>query len=268
MRAVRSPAILFANRGNAGGKDGDIKWRRGPRMRFGQEAVPVRMILIRHARLPAPPKCFAGNIKFATNEAIAMAAILCNVARHTGVGVAEKMESRMVSNRASLGLGAAILALVSVSACSQKPAEDTGAAAPTETATADNATAAATPAKAEKPAADNTDTLDGTKFASFTGAAAAGEKVFAACKTCHAVEPGKNMVGPSLHGLQGRTAGTIPGYTYSTANKTSGITWTNEKLFQYLENPQRVIPGTKMTYTGVKDAQKRADLIAYLDTLK
>jgi cytochrome c len=176
----------------------------------------------------------------------------------------------MVSNRASLGLSAAILALVSVSACSQKPAEDTGAAAPTETATATagNETATATPAKAEKPAADNTDTLDGTKFASFTGTAAAGEKVFAACKTCHAGEAGKNMVGPSLHAIQGRTSGTIAGYTYSTANKNSGIVWTNEKLFQYLENPQRVIPGTKMTYTGVKDAQKRADLIAYLDTLK
>jgi cytochrome c len=190
---------------------------------------------------------------------------------HTGIGVEEKMESRMVSNRASLGVGAAILALVTVSACS-KPAEDTGAAAPTETtttATAENtATPAATPAAAAKPAADNTDTLDGTKFASFTGAAAAGEKVFAACKTCHAGEAGKNMVGPSLHAIQGRTSGQVPGYTYSTANKNSGIVWTNEKLFQYLENPQRVIPGTKMTYTGVKDAQKRADLIAYLDTLK
>lgn len=172
----------------------------------------------------------------------------------------------MVSNRASLGLSAAILALVSVSACSQKPAEDTGAAAPTETTTA--AAPAAPAAKAEKPTADSTDTLDGTKLASFTGAAAAGEKVFAACKTCHASEAGKNMVGPSLHAIQGRTSGTIPGYTYSTANKGSGIVWTNDKLFQYLENPQRVIPGTKMTYTGVKDAQKRADLIAYLDTLK
>lgn len=178
----------------------------------------------------------------------------------------------MVSNRASLGLGAAILALVSVSACSQKPAEDTGAAAPTETATAtataENATAAATPATAEKPAADNTDTLDGSKFASFTGTAAAGEKVAAACKTCHAFVEGKNMVGPSLWNVHGRPAGQVAGYTYSAANKGSGITWSNEKLFQYLENPQRVIPGTKMTYTGVKDPQKRADLIAYLDTLK
>ena len=172
----------------------------------------------------------------------------------------------MVSIRTSLGLTAAILAMASVSACSQKPAEDTGAAAPTETAaTEPAATNAAAPAAAEKPAVDNVDTLAGVKLASFTGDAAAGEKAFAVCKTCHAVEAGKNMVGPSLHALQGRKSGSIPGYAYSTANKNSGITWTNEKLFQYLEAPQRVIPGTKMTYTGLKDPQKRADVIAYLD---
>ena len=172
----------------------------------------------------------------------------------------------MVSIRTSLGLTAAILALATVSACSQKPAEDTGAAAPTETAaTEPAATNAAAPAAAEKPAVDNVDTLAGVKLASFTGDAAAGEKAFAVCKTCHAVEAGKNMVGPSLHALQGRKSGSIPGYAYSTANKGSGITWTNEKLFQYLEAPQRVIPGTKMTYTGLKDPQKRADVIAYLD---
>ena len=173
----------------------------------------------------------------------------------------------MVSIRTSLGLTAAILAMASVSACSQKPAEDTGAAAPTETAaTEPAATNAAAPAAAEKPAVDNVDTLAGVKLASFTGDAAAGEKAFAVCKTCHAVEAGKNMVGPSLHAIQGRKSGSIPGYAYSTANKGSGITWTNEKLFQYLEAPQRVIPGTKMTYTGLKDPQKRADVIAYLDT--
>ena len=173
----------------------------------------------------------------------------------------------MVSIRTSLGLTAAILAMASVSACSQKPAEDTGAAAPTETAaTEPAATNAAAPAAAEKPAVDNVDTLAGVKLASFTGDAAAGEKAFAVCKTCHAVEAGKNMIGPSLHAIQGRKSGSIPGYAYSTANKGSGITWTNEKLFQYLEAPQRVIPGTKMTYTGLKDPQKRADVIAYLDT--
>jgi cytochrome c len=168
----------------------------------------------------------------------------------------------MVSIRASFGLTAACLAMATMSACSQKPAEEPAATAPAETAATEPA---ATPAVAEKVPVENVDTVAGVKFASYTGDAAAGEKAFAVCKTCHAVEAGKNMVGPSLHAIQGRKSGSVPGYSYSTANKNSGITWTNEKLFQYLETPQRIIPGTKMTYTGLKDPQKRADVIAYLD---
>ena len=172
----------------------------------------------------------------------------------------------MVSIRASLGMTAAILALVSVSACSQKPAEDT-TAAPTETAATPATENTATPTAADtKVAADNTDTLAGVKFASYTGDAAAGEKSFAVCKTCHAIEAGKNMIGPSLHGVVGRPAGSIAGFTYSAANKGSGIVWSQEKLFQYLEAPQRIVPGTKMTYTGLKDPQARANVIAYLKT--
>ena len=162
----------------------------------------------------------------------------------------------MLSFRTSVGLTTSLLALAMLPACSKpQPAAET-------------TTPAAAPAAAGKPAADNTDTLTGVKFASFTGDAASGEKVFLACKTCHSPEAGKNMVGPSLHAIQGRHSGEIPGYTYSAANKGSGIVWSDEKLFQYLENPQRVIPGTKMSYTGVKDPQKRADVIAYLNTLK
>ena len=175
----------------------------------------------------------------------------------------------MISVRATLGLSAALLTLATVSACSKKPADEAAAPAATETAATGNVAApAAAPAVAEKPAADNVDTLSGVKYASYTGDPASGEKVFVVCKTCHAAEAGKNMIGPSLHAIQGRKSGSIPGYSYSAANKGSGIVWNNEKLFQYLENPQRVIPGTKMTYTGVKDPQKRADVIAYLDTLK
>jgi cytochrome c len=171
------------------------------------------------------------------------------------------MEKHMANVKAYFGVALGVAALLALPACSKKAEEeDTAAATPTATETAAPAAAA--------PAADSTDTLDGTKFASFTTDVAAGEKVFLNCKTCHAIEPGKNMVGPSLHGLQGRKSGSIAGYSYSTANKNSGITWSNEKLFQYLENPQRVIPGTKMTYTGVKDAQQRANVVAYLDTLK
>jgi cytochrome c len=176
------------------------------------------------------------------------------------------MENHMASVKAYLGVSLGVVALLALPACSKKAEDDAApAAATTETA----ATNASTPAAATTaPAADNTDTLDGSKFASFTGDAAAGEKVFLNCKTCHSSEAGKNMVGPSLHAIQGRTSGTIAGYSYSAANKASGIVWNNEKLFQYLENPQRVIPGTKMTYTGVKDPQQRANVIAYLDTLK
>jgi cytochrome c len=107
-------------------------------------------------------------------------------------------------------------------------------------------------------------TLDGTTYASFTGNAANGRTVFAQCRTCHVTDPGVNRIGPSLAGIVGRAAGTVAGYSYSPANANSGITWTPEKLFQYLENPQRVVPGTKMVFPGIPDAQRRADLIAYL----
>ncbi len=175
-----------------------------------------------------------------------------------------RMEKQMASVKGYLGVTLGIVALLALPACSQKAEDDAAPAEATPTAAANTAT----PAAATAPAADNTDTLDGSKLASFTADAAAGEKVFLNCKTCHAIEAGKNMVGPSLHAIQGRKSGEVAGYSYSTANKNSGITWTDEKLFQYLENPQRVIPGTKMTYTGVKDPQQRANLIAYLKTLK
>jgi len=141
---------------------------------------------------------------------------------------------------------------------SEKPA-DTGD-------TTETPAPAPAPTAAEAPAADNTETTDGTQLANFTGDPAAGEKVFVQCQTCHVREPGQNRVGPSLAGIVGREAGTVEGYQYSPANANSGITWTKEKLFQYLQNPQRVVPGTKMAFAGLSDAQQRADVIAYLDT--
>ena len=116
------------------------------------------------------------------------------------------------------------------------------------------------------PAADDVATLDGTTLADFTGEAAAGEKTFMQCASCHVVEPGVNRVGPSLAGIVGRPAGNIDGYNYTEANANSGITWTPEKMFQYLEDPRRVIPGTKMAFAGLKDGQDRANVIAYLQT--
>ena len=169
-----------------------------------------------------------------------------------------------------LALGVALSALT-LAACSKQPTTekaDTAAPAAMATETAAAPAAATAPAATGAPAADNVDTVSGAKLASFTGDAAKGEKTFAACAICHTVQAGVNKIGPSLHAVVGRKAGEIAGYTYSTANKNSGITWTPEKLFQYLEKPQRIVPGTKMTYPGLPDAQSRADVIAYLSTQK
>lgn len=163
-----------------------------------------------------------------------------------------------------LGIAFGALALAG---CSKQASNDEAAkapeTAPTEAAAAAPAAPAAAPSAAA-PAADNVDTLSGAKFADFTGDATKGATEFVACKACHAIEEGVNKIGPSLHNVVGRVAGSIAGYTYSPANKNSGITWTPEKLFQYLEKPARIVPGTKMTYPGQPDPQKRADLIAYL----
>lgn len=114
------------------------------------------------------------------------------------------------------------------------------------------------------PAANAVDTLSGARLTDFKGDIAAGEAVFVQCKACHVIDPGVNRVGPSLHGVVGREAGTVAGFPYSAAVRTSGITWSEAKLFEYLETPRRVIPGTMMSYAGLSDPQQRADVIAYL----
>jgi cytochrome c len=106
----------------------------------------------------------------------------------------------------------------------------------------------------------------GVTLAALTGDAGKGEKIFGQCKTCHVAEKGINRVGPSLWGVVGRPAGSIASYTYSAANKNSGLTWTDTQLFAYLEAPQKVVPGTKMAFAGLKKPQDRADVIAYLKT--
>jgi cytochrome c len=98
--------------------------------------------------------------------------------------------------------------------------------------------------------------------------AAAGAAVFKSqCSICHTVVQGRNLVGPSLFGIVGRKAGTIPGFHYSPANEASGLTFDAATLDRYLTSPGTVVPHTIMTYAGLKDAQKRADLVAYLSTV-
>jgi cytochrome c len=98
--------------------------------------------------------------------------------------------------------------------------------------------------------------------------AAAGQVVFRTqCSGCHSLVAGRNTVGPSLYGVVGRKAGAIPGFRYSPANRDSGIIWDDATLDRYISNPQAVVPKTIMLSPVLKDAQKRADLIAYLATL-
>jgi cytochrome c len=98
--------------------------------------------------------------------------------------------------------------------------------------------------------------------------AAAGEKVFAKCKACHVIDAPTNRVGPSLHGVIGRTAGAVDGFKYSEAmiqHGKDGLVWNNDTIDQYLADPKGFIPKNKMAFPGLKKPEDRANVIAYID---
>ena len=99
------------------------------------------------------------------------------------------------------------------------------------------------------------------------GDAAAGEHVFARCMVCHSPKAGENKIGPSLAGVFGRKSGSAPGYNYSPALQSAGITWDEQELDKYLANPPADVHGTKMVIS-VPNAEDRQNVIAYLKTLK
>ena len=105
-----------------------------------------------------------------------------------------------------------------------------------------------------------------------TGAAraqdvAAGEQSFKKCLPCHSIGEGaKNKVGPELNGIDGRHSGTAPGYSYSEANKKSGITWDKAQFLDYIKDPRVKIPGTKMIFPGIKNEKEAESLWAYLSS--
>lgn len=91
-----------------------------------------------------------------------------------------------------------------------------------------------------------------------------GEALFTECRACHALEPGVNNVGPTLAGIVGRKAASVDDFRYSPAMKRSGITWNRQTLDAFIADPQKLVPATRMPYSGLPDAKDRADLIAYI----
>jgi cytochrome c len=94
---------------------------------------------------------------------------------------------------------------------------------------------------------------------------AAGEQSFKKCFPCHSIGEGaKNKVGPVLNGLDGRHSGTVEGFSYSEANKNSGIVWGKDVFLEYIRDPRAKIPGTKMIFPGIKNEKEAGNLWAYL----
>ena len=108
-----------------------------------------------------------------------------------------------------------------------------------------------------------------TSLTAATGAmaqdVAAGKTSFNKCLACHAIGEGaKNKVGPELNGLDGRKSGAVAGYSYSDANKNSGITWGKDVFLEYIKDPKAKIPGTKMVFAGIKNEKEANDLWAFI----
>lgn len=108
----------------------------------------------------------------------------------------------------------------------------------------------------------------GAAPAAAVAAADARPAAYAQCAACHSVEPGKHGIGPSLHGVYGTKAGEIPGYAFSEKLKASGLVWDDATLDKWLAGPMKMVPGTRMSYAGMSDPAKRAEIIAYMKTLK
>ena len=100
------------------------------------------------------------------------------------------------------------------------------------------------------------------------GDADAGKTVFSKCALCHSVKEGENKVGPSLYGVVGRPSHSISSFNYSEAMKAYDVTWDEPTLDHYLVDPRGVVPGTRMVFVGLKKDEDRANVIAYLKTLK
>ena len=102
----------------------------------------------------------------------------------------------------------------------------------------------------------------GSAFAA--GDAKKGKRVFNKCKACHSLVAGKRKIGPSLHGVFGRTSGTLAKFKFSPAMKKAKIVWDAKTMDEYITKPRKLVPGTRMAFAGLKKKADRDNLIAYL----
>ena len=123
------------------------------------------------------------------------------------------------------------------------------------------------PPAAPPPGANATQAPAAGEPAAASGPPADPPVAFLQCRSCHAVEPGKNGVGPTLAGVVGKPAASVAGFRYSDALRKAGITWNREKLDEWLAGPMRMVPGSRMVQS-VRDAAQRKAIIDYLETLK
>ena len=180
-----------------------------------------------------------------------------------------------------LRLAVAIALATALSACgsSNQPAAepsgteavptDSAAIAPVATPTAGDASE--TPPAIESPAPTPTPKASASEAKddeSATGASASPPQAFSQCSVCHSTEAGKTIIGPSLAGVYGSKAGAVTGFQFSTAMKNSGLTWNAASLDKFLADPKAVVPGTLMSFAGLKDEEQREAVIRYLKTLK
>ena len=145
----------------------------------------------------------------------------------------------------------------------EAPAANAVAPAPAEAAAP--ATAPAANATAAAPVADTAALLASLPAPYNTGDVANGKVQFNKCLSCHTVvKDGPVMTGPNLYGIFGEKAGVRPGFAFSPQMKAAGFTWDAAKMDTWITNPTQMMPGTKMTFVGLKDPKQRIDVIAYV----
>ncbi len=156
-----------------------------------------------------------------------------------------------------LGPILAAAAVATLAAACGKPQDSASSSA--------DAPAAAVPAAPELSDADKQAILASYPAPYNTADLANGKSKFALCQSCHTIAPGgANMTGPNLHGIFGKKSASNPDFKYSDALKNAGWVWDANHLDQWLEKPMTYLPGTKMSFAGLKEAKDRTDLIAYL----